>query len=433
MNSAVPRLAYLPGPSAHLQRVQDDLAAGRTCLWLLPDPVVECGDALVLMQALTTRLAMEHIQVLTVDPPDTSHGPVVRTTSVEQRVHASTTANLQNDPFSGRLRVPGFGRASPSLRRPAEPSVRPVDRLLDRLPAKGDDETILLALANANHVLAIRAWMEPVVAEVATVAHRLPSLARATGMAPADSGRLLVLARRQDVPLSLIDALHREPNAVVHWWWGAVSRADTLAIVWNSILTASIQRDHVLSALRAETIAEIAGPNLSLALDLTAEWTGDQSTLGPVVAQLFSAVASADPLPIDVHANRDRPPPRLTASWAAGQIDLWDDRLRAVWPRLTDADVRHAQWAAQLGVLLPAIELARQRLADELVAAGADRSLRDMEIGPMRRAALNHPVWQPTAGHRDRLNKLLSARNDLAHRLPLDDAHLKRLGWALRQ
>jgi hypothetical protein len=389
---------------------------------------------MILLKALTSQLAVEHIQTVTVDAPYTSQGPVVRTNPADQRDRVSTpVAKSPGEPISGRLRVPGFGRASPSPPSFREPPAQPVDRLLDRLPAKGDDETVLLSLAGTNQVLAIRAWLEPVVSEVALIAHRMPALARAAAGTPANSGRLLIAARHQDVPLSLIDALHREPNAAVHWWWGAVSRADTLAIVWGHILTANMQRDHVTSKLRAETIAEIAGPNLSLALDLTGGWTGDQATLAPTVTQLLSAVDSLTHLPVDLRANRDRPPPWLTTTWAAGEIDLWDGRLRHMWPHLTDANIRHAQWAAQLGVLLPAIELARQRLADELVAAGATPSLRDKEIGPMRHAALNHPVWQPTARHRARLNKLLSARNDLAHRTPLDDVQLKQLDEVLRE
>lgn len=425
----MPGLAHLPGPAARLRRLQVDLAAGRTCLWLLPDPLVECGDAAILMRALAGRLAEIHVDVRWAEPPRGAGAPVKRGKQDRMRVVSPRVADSGKNRTYAGLSVPGFGLSAPDL--PNLPMVlqEPGEPLLARLADHETDDAILAGIATDDRVLAIRAWLEPTMMEVAEVAHRVPALARAIGPG-VTAGRLLVAARHRDVPGSLIDTLHRDPASTVHWWWGSASRTDTASIAWEHIVASGGQQQGRLGAtLRTETIAELAGPNLSLALDLADRWDGRQTALGGVLAALLpiGGDAGQDWSSAGPPAGHDRPPPALTAAWAAGQVDLWDDGLRKCWPSLDADEIRNRVWAAQLRVLLPAIELARQRLAGELVAAGADTTLLSMEIGPLRHAATTSRVRRPTRQQRERLDLLWSGRNALAHRRALDDDQVLRL------
>lgn len=452
MTTAVPGLAALPGPAAHLRRLVELTASGRSCLWLLPDPVVACGDGDVLTAAIERSLAAGRIDSRSVQPGSQTIGPLNRGGPDPLRGHVKS-----------RLTPPGEGPALYSGLQPAGFTVADLVgrhatsiaewkglRLTQRMLPGGDasqldDDDPFESLAVRREVVIVRAWLEPSPLEIATFARRIPALARAkTAGSPAEAGRYLIASRVGDLPAGLISELDRGPDVDVLWWWGVVGRDDAATLIGtHTTAPASPDTvDRIHEAVRREAIVELAGPDLSMAMDLAVAWNGWRDKLETVLAGTAPHLKRPQRLPGRGSSrgggalSGSRPPAYILTAWSGGTVDAGEDGRERTLLRgeIGTGDLAVAidrrLWPAQLRILYPAIEAARNALATELVEAGEPSGTSSLELGELRRRATEGRL-RLSHGQRRRLSILLECRNALAHQKALSDAALRRCYAAL--
>ncbi|MBR7835192.1 hypothetical protein KDL01_18105 [Actinospica durhamensis] len=456
MTTAVPGLAALPGPAAHLRRLVELTAGGRSCLWLLPDPVVACGDGDVLSAAVERSLTVGRIAARTVQPGSQTTGPLKRDGPDPLRGQAKSRVALSGDGpalYAG-LRPAGFTVADlvgPHARSIGESiaewsGLRLTQRILpDGGASEPDADDPFESIASRREVVIVRAWLEPSPLEIAAFARRLPALARVKSAgSPADAGRYLIASRIGDLPAGLISELDRGPDVDVLWWWGVVGRDDTGTLVGTQTVTPASQEGfgRIHEAVRKEAIVELAGPDLSLAMDLAAAWNGWRDCLESVLADAAPHVNRSQRIPGGGGSRASgvfsgsRPPAHILAAWESGMVDAGEDgRERALLRgEIGSGDLAAAincrLWPAQLRVLYPAIEAKRNALAAGMVEAGAPSETSVLELGELRRRAADGRLWLSPREQR-RLSVLLACRNALAHRQALSDAALRRCYAAL--
>lgn len=451
MTTAVPGLAALPGPAAHLRRLVELTAGGRSCVWLLPDPVVACGDGDALTAAIERSLAAVRIDSRTVQPGSQTMGPLNRDGPDPLRGHVKSRVTLPGEGpalYAG-LQPPGFtvsdlvGRHATSI---ADwKGLRLAQRILPGGDASElDDDDPFESAATRREVVIVRAWLEPSPLEIATFARRMPALVRAkTTGSSAEAGRYLIASRVGDLPAGLISELERGPDVDVLWWWGVVGRDDAATLIGaHTAAPASPDAaDRIHEAVRREAIVELAGPDLSLAMDLAAAWNGWRDGLETALAGTGAHLQYSRRLPGSGSSrgggalSGPRPPAHVLAAWSGGMVDAGEDgRERALLRGVDTGDLVAAidrrLWPAQLRVLYPAIEAARNALATELVEAGEPGGTSGLELGELRRRAADGRL-RLSHGQRRRLSVLLECRNALAHQKTLSDAVLRRCYAAL--
>ncbi|WP_411111150.1 hypothetical protein [Streptomyces sp. c-19] len=440
----------LPGVRAQLRGVTADLAAGRNCLWLVTDAMVESGLADELYRgALFGSPARVDV------PPPTS-------------ARARTDDPFAGDPFAGEggeeatewwadadelpyLDLPddGFdldlgwsldGRPPrvPAPRQPAGPRHEPhglLARLGKELSVDADEAVAtLVAPGRDRHpVVGIRAWAEddsgtrtsagratgaragtgPRGVAVERLFRHLAAAVKAAGLTPGERPRLLVVARLRDLPESLPDELRNGlGDTAVHWWWGVLGRLDT-AIAIAPLLdhgpdTSGRDRDplgeRIRRAVRSETVVEICGPDLELARRLAGEWDGAQHTLGAALGRCLAA--GSGPVPADCPPLRRvgallRPGAELRQAWARGAVVSWEGRLRphaGVWHPSDGADAAEVDGAgadarARLTAL---VSQAQQRVLTPWI----DEARQHLAVRAL--GHLNRPVAAVVADHADR-------------------------------
>ncbi len=446
----------LPGVRAQLRGVTADLAAGRNCLWLVTDAMVESGLADELY-----RGALFGSPVRVDVPPPAS-------------ARARADDPFADDPFAGEdggepaewwadadelpyLDLPddGFdldlgwsldGRPPrvPAPRQPAGPRHDPhglLARLGKELSVDADEAVATLVAPGRDRrpVVGIRAWAEddsgtrtsgstrtsagtatgaragtgPRGVAVERLFRLLAAAVKAAGLTPGERPRLLVVARLRDLPESLPDELRNGlGDTAVHWWWGALGRLDT-AIAVAPILdhgpdTSGRDRDplreRIRRAVRSETVVEICGPDLELARRLAGEWDGAQHTLGAALGRCLAAghgPAPADCPPLRRVGALLRPGAELRQAWARGAVVSWEGRLRphvGVWHPAagTDGSEGDGAGADARARLTALVSQAQQRVLTPWIEE-ARQHLAVRALGH-----LNRPAAVVVADHADR-------------------------------
>ncbi|MGV9555437.1 hypothetical protein [Streptomyces sp. NPDC003522] len=467
-------LARLPGPRRHLDMLEADLRAGRSCVWYFPDPVVESGRADFFVRELGHRLEAV-IPVPGVVPlADRCTGapvpPAQRTPAAESHESWADTnrwdTDLPDDPYGSllsRLVAPG-GSVRPSLTpAAASPATTLEERLAKELGVPGDPVETLAgraAAGQAPHVIVVRCWDETTPEEAA----RLLRVAQATfheaGLPDRARPRFLLTARAADLPRATLGSQGR---AAVHWWWRVWTRLDTeVLMAWRSRSGTADAADTLLRRVTDAVVAEVCGPDIDRALALRDAWDGGGlGTLRRALDQVLPerAVDSAESvLPRRLStAHASTPDAEIHGAWARGAVDSWEGRIHPTCGHsLLDAgsqELRVLVCHAQNRVLLPLIEEARTALIHlvprmlrkqrftprEFCEEARSRhwkstedtavpDLEELELGGLSYAAY---MLALTTTQRHRLRTLHTARNTLSHRTPLDHDELVALTQVL--
>ena len=486
-----PALIDLPGVRSQLDEIAAQLAAGLNCLWLLPDQLVDTGQAEELYRAaLTTmpdRLDVVPPTVLTAPAPQSpgpdgstdrsgGHETVPWEEGDEEEWGGLADLDFDDEFDIGWSDVRPVRAARPALGEQAVPEV--FERLGKELAV--DPGEVVARLTDPTQrwqpVIGLRAWAEPddPVQTVLGVArgsrggavqrlfHSLSAAVKEAGLLPQARPRLLVVSRLRDIPKTLTDELDRDiATTAVCWWWGTIGRLDTATVVASARAHASEGHvgQRVRGAVREEVVTEIAGFDLVLAQRLAVAWDGRTSRLDAALRSCLDPeqIVRAGACP-DAALNagtRRRPGSRLRPAWSGGVLQSWEGRLRrhpAVW--YTDRgtgvppELDFLVGQAQQRVVFPWIEDTREQLVRigarhatrplaVLVEAYAQRPSADYRTRPEKAFAqlevgallsACHEGGLDLPGEELRLLKeLVKARNILAHRGALRDTTLDAL------
>lgn len=289
-------------------------------------------------------------------------------------------------------------------------------------PATGDLLSFVVEWsAMRGRRLLVRSWES----STGEILKRWPQTLHAAGASPEDRPVIVLLARLKDVDVQAVLRTNLTELRVT-WWWGALGQLDSELRVAQT--TPNFNR------LQRAVVAEIAAWDLSSAEELAQSWDGNMRTLQATSRQVLS---SCQPPPSTGGSKARRSPlPTLYDSWASGQLDLWDGRLRSHGETLSEGGFARSLWHAQARVLLPSLEEARFQLEEELkqeLSASAltslDREVREdgvPEFAAMRRVLrrhnhrVRHADWQL-------ITSAIPVRNCLAHMRPADADHLESL------
>lgn len=123
-----------------------------------------------------------------------------------------------------------------------------------------------------------------------------------------------------------------------------------------------------------------------------------------------------------------------SVSWEEGKLDsLWGiSAVHSAYAAMTNTDiVRQRVWSAQASLLLPLIDVLREKLFPRCARfirfpvptnLGPVDAIEDLEIGALAHFVRKHP--QAESGLVAQLNCLADARNQLAHFNPIDFPHI---------
>ncbi|MGW0389737.1 hypothetical protein ACWDYJ_02325 [Streptomyces sp. NPDC003042] len=482
------QLTDLPGVRGQLHDVAADLASGQNCLWLLPDRLVDEGRA----DRLYAEALFASSRVLDVPAPaqpEAADG-VVDPYRAAGPPEAGLPAFWPDDDLPylegyddgfdlgwPTTTAPGPRHETRDALQDAGPAASLLERMGKELSVEPDRALSRLVAAEPGRqlVVGIRAWAEGDTpagrgSGIQRVFHAVTAAVKEAGLPPGERPLLFVAARLRDLPAGLPDELGLDvANTSVRWWWGAVGRSDTAMVVTPR--TAGFRggprhesdalRDRVVRTVRAETVVEVSGPDLTLAQRLAEVWDGADHTL---LAALTTALADVPgpraedcPAGLTQTGARRRPDVGLREAWATGAVAAWEGRLRvhpAAWHAGPRAQARARLDAlvsqAQQRVILPWIEDARSGLAvramthltrpvEALVLDPAFRSssrgylsehpeqaFLEWEVGRLLSA---HILGSLALSAEDAalLRLLVHSRNTLAHRGVLSDTRLREL------
>ncbi|MEU9035832.1 hypothetical protein AB0D45_13160 [Streptomyces sp. NPDC048352] len=301
-------------------------------------------------------------------------------------------------------------------------------------------------------VVGIRAWAEGDTSVgrgggIQRLFHALAAAVKEAGLPPSERPLLFVVARLRDLPAALPDELGLDgANTSVRWWWGTVGRSDIMVSITSrtSGTRALVRRDsdalrdRIVRAVRAETVVEVAGPDVALAQRLADVWDGADHTLldalGSALADGPGPAAEDWPRGLTQTGARRKPDVRLREAWATGAVAAWEGRLRmhpSAWHAGPRGQARARLDAlvsqAQQRVVLPWIEDARARLATRAMAhltRPVEAVVFDPRVRPPQGYLRDHPEqafleWE--------VGRLLSAHIEGTLALPIEDAGLLRL------
>ncbi|NUV64959.1 hypothetical protein [Streptomyces sp. CAI-85] len=475
MNPTGEELARLPGVRGQIERIAADLAVGRSCVWLMPDALVDGGYAEELHGAVLARMP-EHVRV---PEPGTVRGDE-GATRVDPPAYGAADVPLLDgfdDGFDIGWDLPAPRREKP-LSSPGGGPSELVTRLAKELsmePERVVDE-LTDPRAHWRPVISIRAWTEPDTPQgsygerghdIARLLRSLGAAVKDVGLLPEQRPRVMVTGRLRDLPPQLPDELELElGTASVHWWWGTVSRLDS-AMLLAGLGTSdrpgakggTVLRTRILEALRAEVVGELCGGHLDLAVALFECWDGREGSLDDCLrACLADRPSVPGPESLSVRSGaglQHKPPSPLREIWADGVVQAWEGRARlhpAVW-HTDGGEGRPDQFGilvsqAQARVLMPWLEEARRRLAElalsfanrpvaELVESYVRNRLKDhvtrpertflcAEASELERACLRGQISFPME-ERLLLSTVVRTRNALSHRTVLQDDRLEDL------
>ncbi|MFF9572653.1 hypothetical protein [Streptomyces sp. NPDC014685] len=467
----------LPGIRVWLGRLLADLGRGRSCLWLLPQKLLDDtghqADRLLdnVLHELADFVLLPSAETLA--PASARSTAAGRSRAVGQWSGLAPVPDFDDglpDLPTARIPVP-VEREPPPLPTPAEALSGLLERLAKELgftagrdgvgPNPTDDVLARLTGGGTGIVetrpVVVRAWREPVPSAATHLLRRLVATAKESGLPPNRRPRVLVMASTGTLPAGLPDQLAREDIAV-HWWWGTTGRLDTATVVAlaRPLLPSATERRHLHEAVAQATITEVCGPFLDIADALAGRWEdGRPETLLPALHDVLADLPGPAVVPSQSIEGARRPGSRpdetLLVAWNAGTVDSWDGRLRG----RPGKDLTHEQtvatrvWLAQNHVLLPLLDDARDRFTATVRRRArvpltrlaqtygprrepgappepAGSAIDMMELGAMWSAHCDD-VIRLTPTERRRLRILREARNRLAHRAPLDSSQLQYL------
>ncbi|MEV7727792.1 hypothetical protein AB0P15_24050 [Streptomyces sp. NPDC087917] len=474
MTSRAPAGAFLrlSGLRQHLAGIERDLRDGLSCLWILPSSLVEGTAADQYVEEL--RAALENV-VEVPGPAGAGSGPSSPRAAAAPPCTASSGDWYDDGPDDGFLDDYDDGLGDPhwpsgvTVSRPPDPHTGSAleERLARELGVFGDPVDYLTSEEAAGApVIMVRGWYEEDKESLARLLRRLTAAVKGSGLPPERRPRLFVAARVDD----LAGDVHESLDAAfgrVHWWWSVWGRLDTATVIAEAATTplsgvgpgSPLKRIH--DAVRAETVTEVSGPDMGLAVGLTGDWDGLPSSLRACLVTLCPAEEGS---PADVPtcaqavgpaatAYAAAPAPSVRGQWSAGLLDGWEGQLRLSVPVWIAGAGSQAQldklvWQSQNRVLLPLIDDARAELASRLhefaphgirrlhllyqdrYATVAD--LGSMELGDIW-SGVKQGCIRVSGMQYDRLKTLRHARNELAHRRPLNDRSLEATVRVLAQ
>ena len=223
------------------------------------------------------------------------------------------------------------------------------------------------------------------------------------------------------------------------WYWNRVARWDVAAHL-AARLPGQAQVG-ILHEVQTETIIELARWDFDLAARLADTWSGDSVDLASLVG---SYELPGHALPPGGRIGT-RPPETVMDAWEAGAVDGWhqDVVLSPTCLLQERARLNRHLWAGQARVLLPWIEITRERLEarvrNALAEEGFRQALCDFAVGDFEPTAetvteigLLNKVVRARIGKsapnlRDAAAALHTARNQLAHLRPIPQGRLEAL------
>ncbi|MEV7174158.1 hypothetical protein AB0O18_31235 [Streptomyces sp. NPDC093224] len=457
-------LTSLPGVRQWVRRVADDLAAGRTCLLMLPT------GAAAYAEDLLSAVIGDRTHWLRIPPPGTLPEPGPDEPEEEPGPQWSGQPAVLDldDTFLTDLMTAAFG--ADAVRTPLSPRARPrttpdrvkgIEARLDSLlPSRTPDSDPMtddvyrrLTVDYADgRTYVLNATDEDDPDALARLLLRLPATVKAAGLAPAQRPRLLVVATSDRLPATTPDQLARD-DVAVHWWWGALGRLDTASV--TAVNRPSPSRaavgygptgpTRIAEAVTQASIVEVCGPHLVLAATLATLWDGRPESLRATLATACDTHLATPgyqrPTAHRGGALAHQPPDALRAEWNDGAIDAWDGHLRPHPATLcatgNTTELHKLLWVAHSRTLLPLIDDARESLAAQVLPtatvsdeqmlrlygsgpatvgnAGMHDMLHALELGQLLSAKTNghlHFTTQQSAT----LHTLRNARNLLSHR-----------------
>ncbi|MFB7470344.1 hypothetical protein [Kitasatospora sp. NPDC056184] len=472
-------LTALPGVRHWTRRVAEDLAAGHSCVVMLPAHATVHGEDL-LRAVLGVRTPHRRIP-----PPDALPAPRSGEAGEDdpEPLWSGQPPILADidDTFLVDAMTAAFGSDAALSSAPAPPLPRPrpasdplnglearLESLLPARPADGDPADVYQRLAadhadGCTYILNAGEHDDP--DALTRLLLRLPATAKALGLPPEQRPKLLVVATTDRLPATAPDDLVRA-DVAVHWWWGALGRLDTASVTAVnrplSVRTATHRdtgRTRIGESVTQACIVEVCGPYLDLAAALAAHWHGQPESLRAALTAVCAAGPPTLPAQRDpahrTGALAHQPPDALRPRWNNGTIEAWEGHLRvhpaALCTATGDTELNKLLWVAQSRTLLPLIDDARDALVTEVLPtstcppqqllamygadggdganlrpAGADERLQALELGRLYSAKTNgHLVF--TTGQTSTLLTLRNARNELSHRRHLPGKTLDQL------
>jgi hypothetical protein len=440
-------IGSLPGPRRYLDLLYDDLHEGLSCVWLLPDSLVDNGIAEKLLDDLAVRCGGIRVpapEIKKLNP--TVALPVAASRSAAMPSRGSDRFGLlESPPMTQRVEVTPVERATISVAERMLSVVRWASGL-----EHDELERVAASEWSRRKVFVLRAWDEPAASDVGSVLVRFAAMMKEIGLSPKDRPKLLVAARESDLSRSELRQVDRM-TARIHWWWGCTGRLDTEVVVVTARpprrldSRSTIVADLVFNAV----VVEVAGPDLALAEHLASTWDGTVVVLPERIKEFltFSKCFSVT-VGQDGRAGHERPPEKLRPAWESGLVDLWDGEVR-ISPALDQQsrpgpDLNTLIWRGQSRALTPVIDRcrayltrkfesrARNAVLNQLLTpdggsdATARRSPATLELRDMSRAVLDGRV-RLDPPDRKLLSHSLRVRNALAHMIPLSDDDLREL------
>ncbi|MGV9709573.1 hypothetical protein ACWDTI_02765 [Gordonia sp. NPDC003424] len=357
----------LPGPSRLVANVVADIKVGKTVVIVFPEAAVDAGIADAILDDISNR-----------------HG----------RAEFCVTSD---EPFPNRV-LDTFG---------ADPvGARDFD----------DWESIIRWEPWHQSWLVLPGWENPDVAEVVA---RWPAQLHASGLSADDRPKLIIGVRLSDMERAALTRLGGDIG--VHWWWGALTRLDT-----ETRLAAVADRS--LNTLDAAVITELAGWDLRAVDHLAERW--DRTTVGlPAAVAEYQRQHLMAPVPPPPRTARATiPPPELERDWRDGFVDRWSHSIRRTPAGLDDKGITQLLWFAHNRVLMPHIDEERDHFERLILAKTSAQQLADLRRRDDDLIEIGSLAWLADSGRvsldrddRDRLRTFRNLRNDLAHRIPIND------------
>ncbi|MEW5812172.1 MAG: hypothetical protein AB1925_22315 [Actinomycetota bacterium] len=373
---ATEEIAALPGPTRFVDRVADDLNAGKSVIVVFPDSLVDEGIADVVLY----NLGREGV--------------------------GTTSCYESTEPFPERVLIT-FG-ADP--RR--DTNFADWDTIADWGPWHGS-------------WVVIRGWVHD---DAEEVVDRWPPQLTACGLSMEDRPKLIVGARLGDLSRKKIAHVDRS-GVAVHWWWGVFDRIDTE-------LRLALSSDRPLNPVESAVIVEVAGWELRCVDFLVGDWDGTTAGLQESLNRYRSRVIEPSNIPEMGHGRRliTEPPAHLEQAWRNGLVDRWSYGIRSAVDILNDVDVTQRLWMAHNRVLGQYVDEERAEYERMILSKTSRRSLEGLRIRDDDIIEIGSLAWLVDTrrvdigkSHRERLQTFRDVRNDLAHRRPVTDELMRRV------
>lgn len=250
-------------------------------------------------------------------------------------------------------------------------------------------------------------------------------LAALPGVPPLERPQLVVFCGASDMSLIRERRVHVQEK----WWWGSVSRLDTIVHAGRALGDRS-------DPLAVSQITEVCGFDLDLVEILAQEWDGGHASLVELVeTRSDSRTTHPEWTTLQPRSTVLACPPRFHKDWELGLVNAWERYDPFVSPLALPAEIQseslHTRlWRGQLRELMPMVDAERVRL--EAWARAGELSTPHVsfpiEIGQLVKLLYEDPALfkRATPTRRSAAKWLRETRNRLAHRDIIDPAEVAR-------